>query len=82
MYEEKNVYLKLTTKKGLSPQHLNKGKLHLNKNGSKLLSNNFIGEISEVFNGQSEWGNLNAIRNKLKFLAEQVNLLTTNVSII
>ena len=41
----KNIYL-IDNLKRFKPQHLNKGKLHLNKNGSKILSNNFVGQIS------------------------------------
>ena len=33
----------------------------MSKNGSKTLSNNFIGEISQVFNGKSERDNPNAV---------------------
>ena len=47
--KRKNIYL-IDHSKRIKPQHLNKGKLHLNKNGSKILSNNFVGEISKVFN--------------------------------
>ena len=44
----KNIYL-IDNSKRIKPQHLNKGKLHLNKNGSNILSNNFVGQISKVF---------------------------------
>ena len=47
--EENNFYL-IENSKWIKPRHLNKGKLNLNKNGSKILANNFIGEISKVFN--------------------------------
>ena len=33
----------------------------MSKNGSKTLSNNFIGEISQVFNGKPERDNPNAV---------------------
>ena len=45
----KNIYL-IDNSKRIKPQHLNKGKLHLKKNGSKMLSNNFVGQVSKVFN--------------------------------
>ena len=45
----KNIYL-IDNSKRIKLQHLNKGKLHLNKNGSKILSNNLVGQISKVFN--------------------------------
>ena len=34
----------------VKPQHINKGKLHLNQKGSRLLSDMFLKEISRVFN--------------------------------
>ena len=47
---EVNSYLKeLDNSKKIKAQHLNKGKLHLTKFGSKVLSNNFENEISKVF---------------------------------
>ena len=57
--EENNFYL-IENSKWIKPRHLNKGKLNLNKNGSKILANNFIGEISKVFNRQSERDSRNA----------------------
>ena len=32
----------------IKPQHVNKGKLHLTRYGSTVLSNNFVTEISKV----------------------------------
>ena len=47
--EERNLYLIDNTKKFRS-QHLNKGKLHLNRKGSKLLNDMFIRQLSHVLN--------------------------------
>ena len=46
---EKGIYL-IDHSKKIKPNHLNKGKLHLNKNGSNILSRTFVNEISRVFN--------------------------------
>ena len=46
---ERNIYL-IDHSKKIKPNHLNKGKLHLNKNGSNVLSHTFVNEISRVFN--------------------------------
>ena len=46
--KKKNIFLVDNSKK-IKAQHLNKGKLHLTKFGSKVLSNNFGNEISKVF---------------------------------
>ena len=46
--KKKNIFLVDNSKK-IKAQHLNKGKLHLTKFGSKVLSNNFVNEISKVF---------------------------------
>ena len=48
---ERNVYL-IDHSKKIKPNHLNKGKLHLNKNGSNILSRTFVNKISRVFNRQ------------------------------
>ena len=42
--KEKNIYV-IDNSKKIKLQHLNKGKLHLTKYGSRILSNNFIGNI-------------------------------------
>ena len=47
--EERNLYLIDNTKKFRS-HHLNKGKLHLNRKGSKLLNDTFIRQLSHVLN--------------------------------
>ena len=60
--KEKNIY-----SKRIKRQYLNKGKLHLINGGSKILSNNFIGVISKVFNWQSEGGNPNAVPGECIF---------------
>ena len=49
MCREKNIYL-IDNSKKVKPQHINKGKLHLNQKGSHLLSDIFLKEISRVFN--------------------------------
>ena len=46
---ERNIYL-IDHSKKIKPNHLNKGKLHLNKNVSNILSRTFANEISRVFN--------------------------------
>ena len=45
--KEKNIFLIGNSKK-IKAQHLNKGKLHLTKYSSRVLSNNFVNEISKV----------------------------------
>ena len=46
---ERNIYLIHHSKK-VKTNHLNEGKLYLNKNGSNILSRTFVNEISRVFN--------------------------------
>ena len=46
---ERNIYL-IDHSKKIKPNDLNKGKLHLNKNGQNILSRTFVNEISRVFN--------------------------------
>ena len=46
---ERNIYL-IDHSKNINPNHLNKGKLHLNKKSSNILSRTFVNEISRVFN--------------------------------
>ena len=45
--KEKNISLIVSSRK-IKAQHLNKGKLHLTKYGSRILSNKFVKEISKV----------------------------------
>ena len=45
--KEKNIFL-IDNSRKIKAQHLNKGKLHLTKYGSRILSNNFVNEISKV----------------------------------
>ena len=45
--KEKNIFL-LDNSRKIKIQHLNKGKLYLTKYGSRVLSNNFVNEISKV----------------------------------
>ena len=47
--KEKNIYL-IDNSKKIKPQHLNKGKLHLNQKRSRLLSDIFFKKIIHVFN--------------------------------
>ena len=49
--KEKNIHL-IDNSKKIKLRHLNKGKLHLNQKGSRLLSDIFLKEISHVFNSQ------------------------------
>ena len=46
--KEKNIFL-IDHAKKIKVQHLNKGKLHLTRHGSKVLSNNFTNHICKVF---------------------------------
>ena len=45
----KNYYL-IDYSRRIKRNHLNKGKLHLNQKGAKLLSSIFVKELSKVFN--------------------------------
>ena len=47
--KEKNFYLIYYSTR-IKRNHLNKGKLHLNQKGTKLLSDIFVKELSKVFN--------------------------------
>ena len=44
---EKNIFL-IDNSRKIKAQHLIKGELHLTKYGSRVLSNNFVNEISKV----------------------------------
>ena len=57
--KEKNISL-IDSSRKIKAQHLNKGKLHLTKYGSRILSNNFVNEISKVLHWQIDRGNSNA----------------------
>ena len=48
MCKEKNIHL-IDHSRKIKSHHLNRGKLHLNKKGSTVLSNTFISEIYRVF---------------------------------
>ena len=48
MCKDKNIYLIDNTNR-IKAQHLNKGKLHLNKRGSNMLSSTFVNELSRIF---------------------------------
>ena len=45
--KENNIFL-IDNSRKIKGHHLNKGKLHLTKYGSRVLSNNFVDEISKV----------------------------------
>ena len=47
--KEKNFYL-IDHSTRIKRNHLNKGKLHLNKKGTKVWSDIFVKELSKVFN--------------------------------
>ena len=49
LYKEKNYYFIYHSTR-IKRNHLNKGKLYLNKKGTKLLSDIFVKELSKVFN--------------------------------
>ena len=49
MCKEKNICL-IDHSRKIKSHHLSRGKLHLSKKGSTVLSNTFVGEISRVFN--------------------------------
>ena len=57
--KEKNIFL-IDNSRKIKAQHLNKGKLHLTKYGSRILSNNFVNEISKVLHWQIHRGNSNS----------------------
>ena len=45
--KENNIFL-IDNSRKIKGHHLSKGKLHLTKYGSRVLSNNFVDEISKV----------------------------------
>ena len=49
MCKERKLNL-INHSKKIKPNHLNRGKLHLNQKGSKVLGDAFLKEISNVFN--------------------------------
>ena len=49
MFKEIKLNL-INHSKKIKPNHLNRGKLHLNQKGSKVLGDAFLKEISNVFN--------------------------------
>ena len=49
MCKERKLIL-INPSKKIKPNHLNRGKLHLNQKGSKVLGDAFLKEISNVFN--------------------------------
>ena len=56
---EKNIFL-IDNSRKIRTQQLNKCKLHSNKYGSRVLSNNFVNKISNVLRWQTDRGNSNA----------------------
>ena len=57
--EKKNIFL-IDNSRKIKAQHLNKGKLHLTKYDSRVLSNNFVNEISKVLHWKIDRANSNA----------------------
>ena len=49
MWKERKLNL-INHSKKIKPNHLDRGKLHLNQKGSKVLGDAFLKEISNVFN--------------------------------
>ena len=49
MFKERKLNL-INHSKKIKPNHLNRGKLHLNQKGSKVFGDAFLKEISNVFN--------------------------------
>ena len=47
MCKEKKIYL-IDNNNKIKAQHLHKGKLHLNKRGSNILSSTFVSELSRI----------------------------------
>ena len=64
--KEKNIFLIGNSKK-IKAQHLNKGKLHSTKYGSRVLGNNFVNEISKVLHCQIDRGNSNVNTEECNF---------------
>ena len=71
MCKDKNIYLIDNTNK-IKAQHLNKGKLHLNKRGSNVLSSTFFSELSRILTWQRD-------KNKTGFTVEECESDKTNV---
>lgn len=71
LWKENNIYLIDNTSK-IKGQHLNKGKLHLNKRGYNIRSCTFISKLSRIWNWQ-----LN--KNNAGFNVEKCNFDETNV---
>ena len=69
--EEKNLYL-IDNNNKIKEQHLNEGKLHLNKRGYNILSSDFISKLSKILNLQRD-------KNKTGFNAEECNSDKTSI---
>ena len=72
MCKEKNIYLINNTNK-IKAQHLNKGKLHLNKRGSNILSSTFVSELSRILTWQRH-------KNNTGFTVEELTLIKQMLS--
>ena len=71
MCRDKNIYLIDNTNK-IKAQHLNKGKLHLNRRGSKVFSSTFVNELSRILTWQRD-------KNNTGFTVEEYNSDETSV---
>ena len=71
MCKQKNIYLIDNTNK-IKEQDLNKGKLHLNKRVSNILSSTFVSELSGILTWQRD-------KNNTVFTLEECNSDKTNV---
>ena len=73
MCKEKNIHLIDNTNK-IKTQGLSKGKLHLNKRGSNVLSGIFASELSRILTWQSDKSNTG-------FIVDENNSGKTNVDV-
>ena len=71
MCRDKNIYLIDNTNK-IKVKHLNKGKLHLNRRGSKVFSSTFVNELSRILTWQLD-------KNNTGFTVEEYNFDETSV---
>ena len=73
--KEKNIFL-IDNSRKIKAQHLNKGKLCLTKYISRILSNNFVNEISKVIHWKIDRGNSNVNAQKCNFKDDDLTLKT------
>ena len=59
LIKEKSIFL-IDNSRKIKPQYLNKGKLHLTKYSSRVLSNNYVNERSNVLHWRIDGGKSNA----------------------